>query len=183
MIHVNLLTGPRGRKAKGQADVQLEAIAAAACLVLTLGGCLFYSNMLEGDIEARQLDMQGKKKQIDELAKQVKEVEGFEEKKEQLEAMARTIEQLEKRRGGPVRILDSVSRSLEPLKLWIVNLTLKGKRVDIQGVALLNDDVVGFVNNLRRGGLFQNIHLKEIRSKEQSKIKVLSFRLEMWLKG
>ncbi len=182
MIRVNLLAGPRGRKAKGQADVQLEAIAAAACLVLTIGGCLFYSNLLEGDVEARQLDMQEKKKQIEELKKQVKKVEDFEKKKAQLEGRTRTIEQLEKRRGGPVRILDSVSRSLEPLRLWIVNLTLKGKRVEIQGVALRNDDVVGFVNNLRRGGLFRNINLKEIRSKEESKIKVLQFRLEMSLK-
>ncbi len=183
MIHINLLAGPRGHKAKGQADVQLEAIAAVVCMVLTIGGSLFYSNLLAGDIEARKLDMQEKKTQIAELTKQVKKVTDFEKRKKQLEAKTRVIEQLEKRRGGPVRILDSVSRSLEPLKLWIENLTLKKKRVTIRGVALTNDDVIGFVNSLRRGGVFQNINLKEIRSKKQSKVKILRFKLEMSLKG
>ena len=56
-------------------------------------------------------------------------------------------------------------------------------RVEIRGVALSNDDVISFVNSLRRGGVFQNINLKEIRSKEQSKVKVLRFKLEMSLKG
>ncbi len=183
MIHINLLAGPQGRKAKGQAGVHLEAIAAVVCVVLTIGGSLFYSNLLAGDIEARQLDMQEKTKQIEELKKKVKKVTDLEVRKKQLEAKTRVIEQLEKRRGGPVRALDSVSRSLEPLKLWIVNLTLKGKQVEIQGVALENDDVIGFVNNLRRGGLFQNINLREIRSSKQAKTKVLKFRLGMSLKG
>ncbi len=184
MIHINLLAGPRGRKAKGQADFHVEAIAAVVCVVLTMGGSLFYSNLLAGDIEARQLDMQEKTKQIEELKKKVKKVTDLEVRKKQLEAKTRVIEQLEKRRGGRVvRALDSVSRSLEPLKLWIVNLTLKGQQVEIQGVALENDDVIGFVNNLRRGGLFQNINLREIRSSTQAKTKVLKFRLGMSLKG
>lgn len=183
MIRVNLLAGPRARKAKGQWNVQVELAAAVGLVVLTLGACLFYAGILEDEIEVRQNAIKDKKIEIAKLQVKVKEVLEFEKKKTHLENLNRVIAQLEKNRTGPVRILDSLSRSLEPLKVWLVSVRLKGKRVELSGVAMGNDAVVEFINNLRGGGQFKNVRLVEIRAGLTAKVNVFKFKLILGVKG
>ncbi|MGH7254114.1 MAG: PilN domain-containing protein, partial [Nitrospiraceae bacterium] len=120
MIRINLLAGPRARKVRPQWDVRAELTLGVGLVVLTLGACFYYSAMLDQEIEARQAEKQDKQKQVAALKEKVKQVEDFEKRKKLLEDKNRIIEQLEKARFGPVRVLDYVSRSLEPLKVWLV---------------------------------------------------------------
>lgn len=181
MIRINLLHGTRPRKVSGQLDVRVEAGVAVALLVVVFGGCWYYSDSLSTQIEAKQLETAGQTTQIQVLKKEVKKVEDFEKKKKQLEAKSQIIDKLEQDRVGPVKVLDTISKSLDPLKLWLTSLKVKGKKVEVNGRALTNDDVVGFVNNLRRGGEFKNINLGEILSKTKGRdtIRVLNFKLKM----
>jgi len=117
------------------------------------------------------------------LKQKAKKVEDFEKKKKLLEKKSKIIDDLEKSRSGPVKVLDSISVSLNPLKLWLVKLGVKGEKVALEGRAMENDDVVGFVNNLRKGDVFTNIDLVEIRSKMESKVKVFQFKLKMDMKA
>lgn len=97
MIRINLLaTGPRSRKAKPQWDVRAEALIGVGVLLITLTGCWFYAAALDEDIQAKQAEKQIKAKQVAQLKEQVKAVQDFEEKKKQLEAKNRIIDQLEK---------------------------------------------------------------------------------------
>jgi len=118
-----------------------------------------------------------------EAPEKVKQVEEFEKKKKELEDKSRIIDQLEKARTGPVMVLDYVSRSLEPLKLWIVRLGVKGSEIELEGRALTNDDVVEFVNNLRRTDYFSSIQLQESRQAPEARLIVYQFRLALRLKG
>lgn len=183
MIRINLLPGPRGKHAKPQWDVRAEALLGIGLIVITLAGCWWYSESLDSDIEARQADKQGKEKQVALLKEQVKQVQDFEQKRKLLEDKNRIIDQLEKSRSGPVRVLDHVSQSLDPLKLWLVGLSVKGNNVELDGRALTNDDVVEFVNNLRRTDYFSSIQLLESRSASESKVNVYQFKLGLVLKG
>lgn len=183
MIRINLLPGPRAKAAKKLWDVEVEAMGAAALFVLTVGACVYYSGTLDDEIQLRQQEKQEKEKQLAALKETVKQVEDFEQRKKLLEDKNRIIEQLEKGRAGPVRVLDYVSRSLEPLKIWLVRLSVKGNDVELEGRALTNDEVVEFVNNLRRTDYFANIRLLETRSGVESKVNVYSFRLNLTVKG
>jgi type IV pilus assembly protein PilN len=80
-------------------------------------------------------------------------------------------------------VLDHVSQSLEPLKLWLVRVGVNGQNIDLEGRALTNDDVVEFVNNLRRTDYFTNIDLQESRAAVESQISVFQFKLGCRLKG
>ena len=172
MIRINLLaTGPRSRKAKPQWDVRAEALIGIGVLLVTLTGCWYYAASLDEDIQAKQSE------------KQVKAVQDFEEKKKQLEAKNRIIDQLEKSRTGPVKVLDHVSQSLNPLKVWLVRLNLKGNNVELEGRALTNDDVVEFVNNLRRTDQFGAIKLMESRAGLDNKMNTYQFKLDLSMKG
>lgn len=183
MIRINLLPGLKGRKAKPQYDVRAQAMLGVGLIVMTLAGCWWYSAMLDEEVEARQTEKIGKTKQVAALNEQVKQVADFEQRKKHLEDKNRIIDQLEKSRVGPVKVLDHVSQSLDPLKLWLVKVGVNGQNIDLEGRALSNDDVVEFVNNLRRTDYFTNIDLQESRSATESQLSVYQFKLGFRLKG
>ncbi|HWV47608.1 MAG TPA: PilN domain-containing protein, partial [Nitrospira sp.] len=155
MIRINLLPGgPKGRAAKPQYDVRAQALLGIGVILITLVGCWWYSASLDSELEARQEEKRDKEKQVVQLKEQVKKVQDFEQRKKLLEDKNRIIDQLEQSRMGPVKVLDHVSQSLEPLKVWLTKLGVASDMVELEGKALTNDDVVEFVNNLRRTDYF-----------------------------
>jgi type IV pilus assembly protein PilN len=184
MIRINLLaTGGKARKAKAQWDVRAEALLCVGVIVVTLAGCWWYSASLDEELQAKQTEKQGKERQVALLKEQVKQVQDFEAKKKLLEDKNRIIEQLEKCRTGPVRALDNVSQSLDPLKLWLLKMNVKGSNIEIEGRALTNDDIVEFVNNLRRTDYFTVIRLQESRAAVDNKVNLYQFKLDLSMKG
>jgi len=183
MIRINLLPGPKGHKAKPQYDVRAQALLGVGMLCITLAGCWWYSVSLDDEISARLAEKVDKEKQVAQLKEQVKQVSDFEARKKVLEDKNRIIDELEKSRIGPVKVLDHVSQSLEPLKVWLVRVALSGKEIDIEGRAATNDDVVEFVNNLRRTDFFSNINLQESKAAVESQLNIYQFKLGFRLKG
>jgi type IV pilus assembly protein PilN len=184
MIRINLLeVGPKTRKAKPQWDVRAEALLGVGVLAVTVAGCWWYAEALDEELRSRMLEKEGKEKQVAVLKEQVKQVQDFEAKKKQLEDKNRIIEQLEKARTGPVRALDNVSQSLEPLKLWLVKMNVKGNAIEVEGRAITNDDIVEFVNNLRRTDYFTIIRLQESRAAVDNKVNLYQFKLDLSMKG
>ncbi len=183
MIRINLLPEPRTKGVKKQWDVRIEAVGAAVAIVMVVLACFWYASELDAVIEAKQLTKQEKEKQIAALKEQVKQVEDFEKKKKQLEDKGRIIDELEKKRGGPVRAMDHISQSLEPLKLWLLKLDMKEKQIDMEGKALSQDDIVEFINNLRRTEYFVNIRLTESRAIAEGKTTTYQFKISTSLKG
>ncbi|HEV8540230.1 MAG TPA: PilN domain-containing protein, partial [Nitrospiraceae bacterium] len=124
-----------------------------------------------------------KDKELKSLEQKAAQVQTFELNKKALEDKNRAIEQLEKARAGPVHVMDHISRSLEPMKLWIVRMSVKGNDVELEGRALSNDDIVEFVNNLHRTEYFSTIRLAETRSSTEAKVNIYQFKMSMVMKG
>jgi type IV pilus assembly protein PilN len=184
MIRINLLaSGHKGRQMKPQYDVRAQVLLGAGLLAITLSACWWYSASLDDEIVARQTEKADKEKQVALLKEQVKQVADFEQRKKQLEDKNRIIDLLEKSRIGPVKVMDHVSHSLEPLKVWLVRVGMTGQNIDLEGRALTNDDVVEFVNNLRRTDYFMDINLQESRAAVESQISLYQFKLGFRLKG
>ncbi len=183
MIRINLLSGPKARQAKPQYDVRAQVLLGVGVIVVTLAGCWWYSASLDQEIEAKQEEKQEKERQLAQLKEQAKQVQDFEQKKKLLEDKNRIIDQLEASRMGPVKVLDNVSQSVEPLKVWLTKLGVSSDTVQVEGKALTNDDVVEFVNNLRRTDYFSGINLQESKAAVENKVNVYQFRLAFRLKG
>jgi len=183
MIRINLLPGPKGKQAKPQYDVRAQVLLGAGVIVIVLAGCWWYSASLDSELEAQQEEKASREKQVAQLKEQVKQVQDFEQKKKLLEDKNRVIDQLEQSRLGPVKVLDHVSQSLEPLKVWLTRLGVSSDAVELEGRALTNDDVVEFVNNLRRTDYFTNISLQESKAAVENKINLYQFKLAFRLKG
>jgi type IV pilus assembly protein PilN len=183
MIRINLLPEPRIQRGTTQWNVRLEAAGGAAALAVVVMACVYYSWVLDEAIQSKQRTKQDKERLIAALQQQVKQVADFEKKKQLLEEKNRVIEQLERQRGEPVRTLDYVSQSLDPLKLWLVKLEMKEEQVDLEGKALSQNDIVEFANNLRRTDYFKDIWLIESRAAVEGKTPVYQFKISARVKG
>ncbi len=185
MIRINLIAGPRAKKTQSsrQLDSRVEGLMVVAVLLVTLMACWMYVSSVQAEREAKEQEKRDKDTQVAALKEKVKQVQDFEAKKKVLEDKNRIIDQLEKARGGPVKVLDQVSRSLDPLKLWLLKLSLNNGMIEVEGRALTNDDIVEFVNNLRRTDSFNSIQLIESRASTENKINLYSFKLKFALKA
>ena len=184
MIKINLLPVKRaGKKTKAPADEALMQLGIGLGVVLIfLGACGYRWQMWEGEIALQTQLKESKTKEVEALKKKVQEVDDYEKKKQALENQVRIIEQLRKNQGGPVRLLDYLSQSLDPLKVWLSSVE-GDAQVTVAGKALTNDDIVEFIKNLQQSKHFSSVTLQESVQATEEGITVYSFRLTMTVKS
>jgi type IV pilus assembly protein PilN len=167
MIKINLVSEGRrpvvARKAKqalGMGETSLgETLFLAALLlgILITAGMWWYFN---SQVKARQAEVAIAQREVDELALVLQEVEDYKKKKAELEHKIRVINELKENQRGPVRIMDQISLSLPEL-LWLDNMQLRGRNVELRGRAFNTNQVATFIENLNKVPEFQEPRLKE----------------------
>ena len=184
MIKINLLPVKRAaKKAKVPVDTAVFQLVVGLGVVLVfLGACGYRWQMLVDEVALKTQIKESKTKELDALKKKVQEVEDYEKNKRLLEDKNRIIEQLRKNQGGPVRLLDYLSQSLDPLKIWLTSVD-GDAQVAINGKALTNDDIVQFIRNLQQSGYFTDVMLEESRQAPEEGLIIYQFRLKMSVKG
>ena len=196
MIKINLLPTKRaGKKTKAPADeVMMQLGIGLGVVLIFLGACGYRWQMLVDEIATQTQLKESKTKEVEVLRKKVQEVEDYEKKKLSIENQIRVIEQLRKNQGGPVRLLDYLSQSLDPLKVWLLSVesdvpvVLPGKapadaQVTVAGRALTNDDIVEFIKNLQQSKYFSSVTLQESVQALEEGVTVYSFKLTMVVKS
>ena len=196
MIKINLFPVKRaGKKTKAPADTALMQLGIGlSVVVIFLGACAYRWNSNVEAIASQTQLKESKTKEVEALKKKVQEVSDYEKKKLLLEAQIRIIEQLRKNQGGPVRLLDYLSQSLDPLKVWLSNVegdvqvAMAGKaaveaQVTVEGKALTNNDIVEFIKNLQQSNYFSSVTLRESVQAMEEGVAVYSFKLTMTVKG
>ena len=178
MIKINLLPVARATKKVAVNDVQYQ-LAAGLAFIFVLVAVSGY----RWQVLSEQVLQQTHVKELVELKKKVAEVENYEKNKKVLENKNRVIEQLRKNQGGPVRLLDHVSQSLDPLKIWLTSVEEGGSQIVVDGRALATDDVVEFVKSLQRSNYFSSVLLEESRQGTEDGLAIYQFRLKMTPKG
>ena len=180
MIKINLLPVKRAaKKAKVPVDTAMFQLVVGLGIVLVfVGACGYRWQMLVDEVTLKTQIKESKTRELEVLKKKVQEVEDYEKNKRLLEDKNRIIEQLRKNQGGPVRLLDYLSQSLDPLKIWLS--TVDGDvQVAITGKALTNDDIVQFIRNLQQSGYFIDVMLEESRQSAEEGLIIYLFRLRM----
>jgi type IV pilus assembly protein PilN len=144
MIKINLLPREeRKRRAPMNTTLLLGIVGAAVtCLAMAYGWFWLHGEVgrLQEDIQRTQAEL----KRFEELAKQV---DKFQAEKKRLEEKLKIIQALVLAQGGPVRLLDEVSKAL-PNEVWLTALSRTGKRMDISGIAFSNFNVATLMTNL-----------------------------------
>lgn len=160
---VNLLAVERDReRTKRRIGLQPQhkvAIAASLILVLTLVGLgwRYWSvrqqiTQLDGEIAAAEAETRR-------LRAVLADLRTFEARRAQLQQRVGLIEELRKGQGGPVHLLDAISRSL-PDRLWLTSMDQKIEpktginEVSLNGVSTSLTSLSDFIGNLETSGYF-----------------------------
>ncbi len=82
------------------------------------------------------------------------QVQKFEARKAQLQQRVSLIEQLRRGQGGPVHVLDEISKAI-PERLWLTELDQKGEEFTLSGMTTSMTGLADFVANLETSAWFK----------------------------
>ncbi len=157
MIRINLLESERATasKPKGAAGGGASAagpyipLIAAAALALLGTGYFWWS--MSGEIADTQAKIEVAKAEVAKLGVEKAKKEELERKRKSFTDQVNLIERLKAEQGGPVRMLDEISRAL-PDFVWLTRIDQTGASLKISGEASNNNSIADFLNNLQRSG-------------------------------
>ena len=94
---------------------------------------------------------------------------------------ARLLEHHSGRKFAPVSLLDSISRSLNPLSLWLLRIGVAGEKVEIEGRGLQSEDILKFVDSLELTPFWGNLLTIEMQKESYQSRPVYRFSLRFTL--
>jgi type IV pilus assembly protein PilN len=154
LIRINLLAEGRrpviARKAKtrlalGDQDTSVYFLAGGILLGALIAGGQWW--MLNSESKSLDDRIRVAQAEVDALRPILEEVADFKAKKEELQRKIDVITELTLLQEGPVHIMDKISRALPEL-LWLTQMNLRGRRVDLVGTAFNTNAIAAFIENL-----------------------------------
>ena len=155
MIQINLLPH---REAKRAADLRESVAVLTLGLVMIGGVVVFVNGNVEDEIVSARATVQQLEGDIARYKPQEAQVEGFKQKKSQLEDKLDVSKGLDRARSGPVRIMDELAMHT-PDRLWLTSMTTKAGTIQLEGNSLDNGVVADFLRGLSTSKYFANVDL------------------------
>jgi len=175
MIRINLLPTKKPLKVP---PIFVYGVIGIVILFIALTIFTLYLNKKVSNMQA---DMSAKEKRLNELKQAIIEVQNYEKDNKELLEKTQIIEILKKDQIVPLRLLDEVSERL-PKGVWLTILSDKNRVINIEGYALTNYDLVGYVQNLKESKYLTDIMLVESRQTAIESIPVYKFKLTFKIK-
>jgi type IV pilus assembly protein PilN len=158
MIRINLIPVRAVQKRTlGQQQLVLFALALAGGVIANV----YWSNDAQNTVNEKKHRVVKLEGDIKQLEKVIGEVNSITQEKKALEDKLRVLDALEKRRSGPVKMLDDLAQ-LIPAHVWLTSLDDKGGTLNLSGLGMSNDDVAEFMRELKHSTYFKDIILKKV---------------------
>jgi type IV pilus assembly protein PilN len=174
MIKINLLSEAKvtlvrrpEEAPKGVGGVELNNILIIALLGVGLlaSGYLYWSKYSrKKDVQAQIHAASEEYKRLEPIIENVKK---FKARKEQLEKKLNLINELRANQEGPVHLLDELA-DLVPDLLWLENVTIHGRTMDIRGQALSPNAVAEFLQRLDDSPYFSEPTLSSMQETQST---------------
>jgi type IV pilus assembly protein PilN len=180
IIRVNLLSVKRKKKPKALPIFVILGVFVAMAVILA-SGFVYWS--LDREISNAKSQKVQNEKKIAELKEKAKEVENYEAEKKKLIERTNLIVELKKSQSIPVRIFIEMN-NVVPDGIWLTAFSLKGGNdIEISGSGFTNEDIVTYVENLKKSNFFVDVNLKESKLDTGSKTaSVYQFKLNCKVK-
>ncbi len=179
MIRVNLLPVKRKKKPKA---VPVFIIYMVLLTVVSgiVSAYLFY--YLNSQLSSLKHQKKTNEATVADLKNKIKDVENYEAQKKTLEQRTNIIEELKKNQSLPVKILTEMSNAV-PNGVWLSSMTIAGGNINISGAGFTNDDVVNYVDNLKKSQLFTDVYLQGSQKTGADKVITYQFTLTCKVKA
>ncbi len=174
MIKINLLP-VRQLKKRAEAKGQLTSMLLVFfCFLLILGLVAMQQintvNSLNTSISQLEQEKQ-------EYAPTLKKIDEIEAAKKELERKTEVINKLEANSSLTVRILDEIANIVDHERMWLLSVNQTGGSLALSGVALDNQTVAKFMENLKLSPYIQSVNLSDASLKTIAGRKLKGFNL------
>lgn len=157
MIRINLLPIKEAERALGRRQqMSLVALGLATTLLIMLIPFIIQGRKLSAlDNQIAQLT-----KEIQAMNLQVREVRDIDRLKREVQTKLRIIDDLNRKRIGPARVLEDLSGST-PDNLWLIDFNEVASSATFTGLALDNETIARFMRQLQNSPYFHSVDLVE----------------------
>ena len=182
MIKINLLPTKR-KPPKKLTELQQQLILGVLLLTISVGGMGFFWMKWTTQAAELQTKVSTAAAMVADQKKKLEKVANVEESRKEVLEKIDVIEQLKKNQNGPVKLLDTISRAL-PKGLNLTSLAESAGQVNVEGTAFSNNEVVRFVDNLKKSeSFFSDVLLLESRQAKIDTVDVYQYKLQFKFKG
>ncbi|MCX5829109.1 MAG: PilN domain-containing protein [Deltaproteobacteria bacterium] len=180
MIRINLL--PYQEKAKKETQAK-QLVIATGCFILFFLIIGMVHLWITASVRSLDKDVKDKDEKILVLNKLIGEVDQIRNEKKILEKKLGVIQNLEKNRSYPVRLLADVASQVPTKDVWLEKLSQTGLSMQVEGKARDNFAVVQFIKNMEGSMYIQSVELVSSKQLELSGIKLQQFVLSCVLRS
>lgn len=173
MIRINLLPV---REISAEFGRRQELILAGVCLGLTLVVIAGLYLMQFRSVSNLEAELASLTQEINTLNAKAKGVGDIEKKVAELREKLKVIEDLNKKKTGPVHVMESLSSAL-PARLWLTQFRETSGNVTMDGLAIDNQTIADFLKALSASPYFQDVELIETSQVEQEGVPLKKFSL------
>ncbi len=173
MIQINLLP-IRAERRKEFIRKQLSIAALTLLFTVAVMGLFFYR--IQTQYNKTKSTLARTNKQIKQLEPIIKKIDQYKKQKDEVSKKIAVIIDLDRYRLAPVVTLSDLNR-LRPEKLWFTSLKENGQHLTISGVAIDNETIVNFLNNLKQSATLKNSDLILLRSQTIQELQLKEFTI------
>lgn len=162
MARINLLPWRAERRKQRQKDfATMLGGALIAGVALVFAGSSYYDGQIEGQTARNDF----LKQRIEDVKKEITEIEGLEARKASLLQRKQVIEDLQADRSQNVRLFEELVRTI-PDGVRLVTITQNGQELKLSGRSQSESRVSAYMRNLEASGLINNPRLSIIKAGE-----------------
>jgi type IV pilus assembly protein PilN len=164
MIRINLLPVKEWKaEAVRRQELLIGTVSLGAVVALIVAVYLYQSYR----VSALQNQRAALRKEVEALNVTAKEVVDLQERIKEFQSKNKVIEEINKRKSGPVRIMESLAAAT-PNALWLTEFKEAGGALTMSGVAIDNQTIAEFLKVLANYPYFTNTELIETTQSEQA---------------
>ncbi len=179
MIRINLLAAHEIQKEKNHQGFFQGALL--SFLILIAAALIGYW-MLGNQVKNLKKEKLALERQTQESAALQREIKELKDKKEISQKRLTVLQNLEKDRHGPVRLMVFLSDILPVNQLWLTALKETGSEIKIDGISLSNEILADYMKRLETSPFFKQVDLVNSSQAIYRDMKVKNFTLIAWTK-
>ncbi len=176
MIKINLLPFRAARK-KENVRRQISIYVLMVLFVVVVTGYFFLK--LNSDISRLEATKIQKRKELTTYAQTTKKIKALRIKIDQIKRKLNVIKDLEKKKTGPVLLLDEIATAVPRDRVWLNSLSEREGVLTLRGTARDNDTVALFMTSLEKQKHISSVDLisAQLRELQAQKMNVTDFVL------
>lgn len=156
MIYINLLP-VREIKRRNQAKRQIIlSVLGLLCFLAILTSFAFYQVNTVARLQKAHADIQAEKQQYTKILNEIKKLEAD---KKVLLTRIEVIKQLKESSSLTVHVMDEVANLTPPQRMWLTGLSQTGGQLKLSGMALDNQTVAKYMEDLENSSYIQGVNL------------------------